>query len=106
MPDAIKSTFVVLDMLSERLERVSGEIVGEVDPDARKFSVKTADDEVCVVVPPEARIVQVVSSSDGLTSDLVDFDALATGQSVDVFGSTGAGECLVANTIVIFVSEP
>lgn len=106
VPDAIKLTLVVLDLLPDQVVKLSG-IIGQINPENRQFELETATDtKECVVAPVGTQIVRVVSSSSGLSSELVGFDALETGQEADVFGATYEAGCLVARLIVIFVVQP
>ena len=104
-PDTLKSTLIVLDLLKAQLVKLSGTVVEPIDSATRQFFVENAiGGQECVVAAPDARIVRITSSSsEGLTSDLVEFDALAPGQDVNVFGTSQQGACLVADTIVIFI---
>lgn len=104
-PDTLKSTLIVLDLLKAQLVKLSGTVVEPIDSATRQFFVENdIGGQECVVAAPDARIVRITSSSsEGLTSDLVEFDALAPGQDVNVFGTSQQGACLVADTIVIFI---
>ncbi|MDH3673776.1 MAG: DUF4382 domain-containing protein [Gammaproteobacteria bacterium] len=104
-PDTLKSTLIVLDLLKAQLVKLSGTVVEPIDSATRQFFVENdIGGQECAVAAPDARIVRITSSSsEGLTSDLAEFDALAPGQEVNVFGTSQQGACLVADTIVIFI---
>lgn len=105
-PDTLKSTLVVLDLLPQRLVKLSGTIVGDIDAVNRQFLLETAAGaQACVSVPKDANILRITASGSGLTSEKVGFDTLAFGQDVGVFGSVREGDCLVADTIVIFIAQ-
>jgi hypothetical protein len=106
-PDMIKSTLVVLNLQSSQLTKLSGQIIdGSIDASSREFMIQTATaTQECVDVPLTAHIVRVTSSSSGVTSESVGFDALMPAQDVDVFGTPQSGGCFVADTVVILVSQ-
>ena len=73
------------------------------------FTLRTSNEDPsvdrCVTPIPGARYVAVVQTDSGFDNREVDADFLEVGQTVFAYGGYGTGDCFVADTIVIDITE-
>lgn len=97
--DVIRSPLVILGVGEPPVAAAIEGTIQSVDPAAGTLVVSTGEGDRCVEAGSAA--VFLVDDSDGFSSTRGDFDDLAAGQSVAIFGSEDVGGCLVAETVIV-----
>lgn len=98
--DFIRAALVFIE--AEDDEQLSGMIIEPLDAVARSFGLTPdADSDTCVRVAADADILLVNTAASEVTMGPI--DALAVGQSVDLFGTTAVDSCFDANEVIVEV---
>jgi hypothetical protein len=97
-PDLVRAALVFIEAAAD--EQASGTIIEPLDTATRSFGLSQSAGDICVRVDAEAAILLVDVAASEVT--MAEFDALALGQVVDLFGVMS--DCFDANEVIVDVN--
>ena len=112
-PATLKSALIVLnEAASEPDTALVGATVSNIEVDdgdattPRRIDVDLGGIASCVLADGSTRLIEVTDAPDAIEAMVIGVDDLATGQTVDVYGTDDGGGCVIADTIQAYDTTP